>query len=214
MSQLACPLCGRYVSLSRFDPSGFEYDIYAVNMVGLGRGKGFAVGSSFSVLNDVTITGPIAARCRIILGLIEGREIPLGVEVSAWRAEVDRWKGEALRERRAHEDLHAKLAELEGRAMYSRSETSRLQRGQEEHAAELAGLEGDVRKWRSMATGLSAKVEELESELDESEGDDIDDEEEMLAVEEMQEILDRINASANTDFEYLSDAVGFLLEGG
>ncbi len=69
-------------------------------------------------------------------------------------------------------------------------------------------MEGEVRKWRSMATGPRAKVEELESELDESEGDDIDDE------EEMQEILDRINASANTDFEYLSDAVGFLLEGG
>lgn len=214
MSQLACPLCGRYVSLNSFDPSRFESDIYAVNRIGLGRGRGFAVGPSFSVLGDVTITGPIAARCRVILGLIEGREIPLGDEVSVWRAEVDRWKGEALRERRACEDLHAKLAELEGRAMYWRSEASGLQRGQEEHAAELAGLEGEVRKWRSMATGLKAKVEELESELYESEGDDIDDEEEMLAVEEMQEILERINASANTDFDFLSDAVGFLLEGG
>jgi chromosome segregation ATPase len=129
--------------------------------------------------------------------LIEGREIPLGDEVSAWRAEVDRWKGEALRERRTCEDLHAKLAELEGRAMYWRSEASGLQRGQGEHAAELAGLEGEVRKWRSMATGLRVKVEEL----DEFDGDDIDDE------EEMQEILDRINASANTDFDFLSDAV-------
>ena len=214
LSQLACPLCGRFVSLNSFDPSHFESDIYAVNRTGLGRGRGFAVGPSFSVLGDVTITGPIASRCRKILGLIEGRGIPSSNDVPVFKLEIEKWKGEALRERRACEDLHAKLAELEGRAMYWRSETSELQRGQGEHAAELAGLESEVRKWKSMATGLRAKVEELESELDESEGDDMDDEEEMLAVEEMQEILDRINASANTDFEYLSDAVGFLLEGG
>ena len=117
MSQLACPLCGRYVSLSRFDPSGFEYDIYAVNMVGLGRGKGFAVGPSFSVLNDVTITGAIASRCRIILGLIEGRKIPSGGEMSVLRTEVDRWKDEAMRKRRSSEGLTVKLVEQEEQAM-------------------------------------------------------------------------------------------------
>jgi len=44
--------------------------------------------------------------------------------------------------------------------------------------------------------------------------DEYDEEDEMSAMEEMQKILDRINASANTDFDYLSDAVNFLLEGG
>jgi hypothetical protein len=29
----------------------------------------------------------------------------------------------------------------------------------------------------------------------------------------MEEILEMINSSANTDYEYLVDAVGFLLEG-
>jgi hypothetical protein len=70
MSQLACPLCGRYVSLSRFDPSHFESDIYAVDMIGLGRGRGFAVSETFSVLGEPEITCVIAERCRIILGLI------------------------------------------------------------------------------------------------------------------------------------------------
>ena len=50
MSQLACPLCGRFVSLNGFDPSNFESDIYAVNRTGLGRSRGFAVSESFSVL--------------------------------------------------------------------------------------------------------------------------------------------------------------------
>ena len=41
MSQLVCPLCGRFVSLKIFDPSSFESDIFAVDVRGLGRG--FAV---------------------------------------------------------------------------------------------------------------------------------------------------------------------------
>ena len=146
MSQLACPLCGRYVSLSRFDPSGFDNDIYAVNMVGLGRGKGFAVGPSFSVLNDVTITGAIASRCRIILGLIEGRKIPSGGEMSVLRAEVDRWKDEAMRERRSSEGLTVKLVEQEEQAMFWRKEASSLRRDREEYAARLAGFEDETRK--------------------------------------------------------------------
>ena len=73
MSQLVCPLCGRFVSLKYFDPSGFEPDVFAVNVRGLGRGRGVVVSEVFSVLDEPEITGPIAERCRIILGLIEGR---------------------------------------------------------------------------------------------------------------------------------------------
>jgi hypothetical protein len=116
MSQLACPLCGRYVSLDGFDPSHFESDIYAVNRIGLGRGRGFAVSESFSVLGDLTITGPIALRCRKILGLIEGREIPSSNDVSVLTMEIEKWKGEALRMRKDMDDLHAKMAELGGTA--------------------------------------------------------------------------------------------------
>jgi len=213
MSQLACPLCGRYVSLSRFDPSGFDNDIYAVNMVGLGRGKGFAVGPSFSVLNDVTITGAIASRCRIILGLIEGRKIPSGGETSVLRAEVEMRKGEAMRERRSSEDLTVKLVEQEEQAVFWRKEASSLRREREEYAARLAGFEDEAKKWRSTVAVLRAEVKRLGSELN-SGDDDVDDEAEIQAVEEMQEILERINSSANSDFEYLSHAVDFLLEAG
>ena len=110
MSQLACPLCGKYTSLSRFDPSGFESDIYAVNRTGLGRGRGFAVSESFSVLGDLTITDPIALRCRKILGFIEGREIPSSNDISVLTLEIEKWKGEVFREKKARDDLLAKLA--------------------------------------------------------------------------------------------------------
>jgi len=43
LSQLVCPLFGRFVSLRLFDPSLFEFDSFVVNVRGLGRGRGFAV---------------------------------------------------------------------------------------------------------------------------------------------------------------------------
>lgn len=214
MSQLACPLCGRFVSIERFDPSGFESDIFAVNVRGLGRGRGFAVSEIFSVLGEPAVTGPIAERCRIILGLIEGGKILSGGEAGVVEAELERWKGEAVREKKTRDDLLAKLAEVEGQALFWMKEASRPRSGREEYAAKLAVLEDEARKWRNVVTGLRAEVKGLKSELDSRDDDVVEDEEETLAVEEMQEILHRINTSANTDFGYLSDAVNFLLEGG
>jgi len=214
LNQLACPLCGRFVSLRHFDPRGFESDIYAVNRTGLGRGKGFAVSETFSVLGDRAITGPIASRCREILGLIEGQKPPRYGEVSFLKAEFEAWKREALEGRKVLEDLRAEVAELEGQSRYWRNEALNLRRIGEDHAAELAGLEDETRRWRTMVAELTSEIKRLESYLGDQDEDDEEDEEETLAMEEMQEILDRINASANTDFVYLSDAVDFLLEGG
>ncbi len=211
MSQLACPLCGRYVSLSRFDPSGFDNDIYAVRMVGLGRGKGFAVGPSFSVLNDVTVTGAIASRCHIILGLIEGRKTPSGGKASVLKTEVEMWKGEAMRERKSSEDLSVQLVEQEEKAMFWMKEASSLRREREEYAALSAESEDEIRTSRRVVNGLKAEVDRLESELN-NECDEGDDEDEMLAEEEMQMLLDRINFSINGSFDYLSDAINFLME--
>jgi len=211
MSQLACPLCGRYVSLSRFDPSGFDNDIYAVNMVGLGRGKGFAVGPSFSVLNDVTITGAIASRCRIILGLIEGRIIPPGGETSVLKAEVEMWKGEAMRERRSSEDLTVKLVEQEEQAVFWRKEASSFRREREEYAALSAESEDEVRKLRRSVNSLEATVARLKIELNNG-YEEVDDEDELLAEEEMQMLLDRINLNVNGSFDSLSEAIVFLME--
>jgi len=97
MSQLVCPLCGRFVSLRNFDPSGFDSDIYAVNVVGLGRGRGFAVSESFSILGNPAVTGPIAERCRRILSFIERGRVLFGPESNALFSEVERLKGEVDR---------------------------------------------------------------------------------------------------------------------
>ena len=50
MPMLICPLCGRQVSLAHFDETRFSEDIQAINIVGLGRGKGFRVTDQYSIL--------------------------------------------------------------------------------------------------------------------------------------------------------------------
>jgi hypothetical protein len=191
--------------LSRFDPSGFDNDIYAVNMVGLGRGKGFAVGPSFSVLNDVTITGAIASRCRIILGLIEGREVPLGDEVSVLTMEIEKWKSEGLREQRDKEEVFAQLADVESQALFWKNEVLTLRKMLNENGAELAGFEDEVNRWRRIVIGLQEENRRLESLLRSE--DDFDEE------DEMQVLLEMVNESTNGEFLSLSEAIQFLLEG-
>ena len=193
------------VSLNGFDPSNFESDIYAVNRTGLGRGRGFAVSESFSVLGESTITGPIATRCRIILGLIEGREIPSGDEVSILTMEFERWKGEALREHRDKEEVFAQLADVESQAIFLKNDVLTLRKMLNENGAELAGLEDEVNRWRHMVIGLQEENRRLESLLHSE--DDLDEE------DDMQVLLDMINESTNGAFISLSEAIQFLLEG-
>ena len=50
MTNLVCPLCGRRVNLESFDPTGYDLDITAVEVTGLGRGRGFKEVSSSSIL--------------------------------------------------------------------------------------------------------------------------------------------------------------------
>jgi len=166
MSQLVCPLCGRFVGVKHFDPRFFEHDIYAVEVRGLGRGRGFEVVGRYSVLDDLSITGLIADRCHRILNMIEGDGgLPAG-EANALRATLETW----IREARVLE-------------------------------AELESQKRLAEEWKDKATWLQA-------ESDDSDGDDEWDYE-----GEMQELLNRINRCANSEFDTLSDAIEFLLEG-
>jgi len=152
------------VVIEYFDPRYFENDIYAVEVRGLGRGRGFEVVDRYSVLDDLSITGLIADRCHRILNMIEGDGgLPAG-EVNALRATLEAWIKEA--------------------------------RGLE---VELESQRRLADEWKNEATRLQAEPDDSDDEWD--------------YEEEMQELLEMINRSANSDFETLSDAVNFLLEG-
>ena len=164
----------------------------------------------FSVLGDPAITAPIADRCRSIIKTIEGKELATEGEFIVIKAELEASNRKVLREQRAREDLFAELAEQEGQSRFWENEASRLQRMRGEDAAKLAAMENEIRGWERTAARLRTEVSRLETQISNSEND----EDEMLASEEMEEMLDMINSSANTDFKYLIDAVEFLLEGG
>ena len=218
MTQLVCPLCGRFVALSIFDPSRFEPDIFAVNVKGLGRGRGFAVSETFSVLGDQEIMGLIADRCREILGLIEGKVVPTSKEVSALKKEVvsieghlSYWMNETLKLRRARKNDEAEMAGMEDQIALWRKETLKLRMAQKKDEAELGGMEDEVSYWRRLAKNLKEEVTQLETTVGELKENATEGE--MLCLEEMDELLEKINTSTNEDFEYLADAIEYLLEG-
>jgi hypothetical protein len=98
---------------------------------------------------------------------------------------------------------------MEDEISFWRNEALRLGRARKKDEAELGGMEDEVSYWRRLVKSMREEVAQLKDtvgELEEKEG-------ELLAMEEMDEILERINESTNEDFDFLSDAVEFLLEG-
>ena len=88
---IVCPLCGRHVPENVFDPTSFEPDIYGVEVVGLGRGKGFLVSKPFSILDNRYITDMIADRCKCILETIQpGTYLPK-MEIDALQSDLETW---------------------------------------------------------------------------------------------------------------------------
>ena len=56
MPQLVCPMCGKFSGYDSFSPCE-DFDIYAVEIQGLGRGKGVKVVGKYSIMdpsNEVT----------------------------------------------------------------------------------------------------------------------------------------------------------------
>ena len=218
MANIVCPLCGRHVVQEYFDPSNFAHDIYAVEVTGLGRGRGFAASEPFSVLGDPEITGSIAKRCHTILELIEGKAMPTIKEVSALKAEIvsiekrlQYWMGETLKLSRTQKKDEAEMAGMEDQLALWRNETLKLRRAQKKDEAELGGMEDEVSYWRHQVKQLKEEVTQLKAKV--SELEENENEGEQLAMEEMDELLEKINTSTNEDFEYLADAIEYLLEG-
>ena len=88
---IVCPLCGRHVPEAVFDPSNFEDDVIAVEVSGLGRGRGFQVTDRYSILDEPTIIGLISDRCHRILHLVDEVGYLPPDEYRALRATLDSW---------------------------------------------------------------------------------------------------------------------------
>lgn len=71
MSHLVCPLCGLSVPLKKFDEDQDLEDIVITEFRGLGRGRGFEVAGTYSILGDKDLLDVLEDRCKAILKLID-----------------------------------------------------------------------------------------------------------------------------------------------
>ena len=226
MSQFQCPLCGKFNSYARYDPSGFDDDLYGVDVAGRGRGLGFRFSEKYSLLEDDHLRGLITQRSRRILGFTEGEEPPpigaiaklrkINQEWSAWGAEAENTITQQANEINNLRNMNGSLVKTVNSA---RGESSA-------QSAQIEDYERAIGQWqvayKNVKSGSDAKdkrirnlkaaVQMLRDKVDVYK-EASDDEEESAAAAENEELLQRINDSSNTDFDSLCDAVDWLLEG-
>jgi chromosome segregation ATPase len=208
-------MCGRFASLRFFDPDSFESDIYAVDVRGLGRGKGVEVVSRTSVLDVPEIVVPIKNRCRELVRIIDGKLPPVKDEVATLKNDLQKWKKSALGLQKQGNDQQAQLVDMESNMLHWQREARNKERSNSDLEAKIVDDESTIHRWTNHCDNLSTRVNDLTMENNKlAKKIERLTEEEELAVEEMEEILERINSSANSDFELLIDAVEFLLEVG
>jgi len=208
-------MCGRFVSLRFFDPRSFESDIYAVDVRGLGRGKGVEVVSRISVLDVPEILVPIKDRCRELIRIIDGN-LPLTKdEVAAVNKDLQKWRKSALDLQKQGIDQEAQLVEMESSMLHWKREAHTLERRNLDLEAKIADDESTIRRLMNQTNNLNVQVRNLtrENSLYAKKIESLREEGE-LALEELDEVLVMINEETNEDFEDLHEAVSFLLETG
>lgn len=224
MSQFQCPLCGKYNSYVRYDPSGFDDDIYGVDVSGRGRGLGFSFSEKYSLLYDEHLVGLITKRCHRIILFIEGVEVPKPGEVAELRKIIKEWVvwGADAEKRLAEKDsqierLFGQHASLEKRVLGLSSEQSALlaeneefRRAIEQWRTAYQNLMSDAASKDRQIQGYMLQNQQLRNKV--KAYLDANDEDDSAAAAEMEDLLNRINESSDTDYDNLSDAIDFLLE--
>ena len=210
LGQLICPLCGRFVSLTHFDPSKFDLDIYGVNVTGLGRGKGVKVTGTYSILHpgDTTIElikdrilelskVLIENRClkpeevlsNLKITAINPREVQrLKGEVDALKVELQEASKEKNRLRLENENLESRVNENKKTIRILENEVATLETEFEASKEQLRRAESERNRWKTEAETLEVKIEELE-EAEEEETEEYDRSEIINMTERIEEVL-------------------------
>jgi predicted RNase H-like nuclease (RuvC/YqgF family) len=179
----------------------------------LGRGKGVEVVSRTSVLEVPEIVVPIRNRCRELIRIIDGK-LPF-IDAAILQKDVQKWKKSALDLQKQGNDQQAQMVDMESNMLKWKREAQNLKRWNRDLEAKIADDESTIRGWMNHCDKLNAKVQDITLEnkrLAKKIGSMTEEEE--LAVEEMEEVLELINSNVNENFDSLFDAVSFLLEVG
>jgi chromosome segregation ATPase len=128
---------------------------------------------------------------------------------------VQKWKKSALDLQKQGNDQQAQMVDIESNMLKWKREAQKMKRRNRDLEAKIADDESTIRGWMNHCDKLNAKVQDITLEnkrLAKKIGSMTEEEE--LAVEEMEEVLELINSNVNENFDSLFDAVSFLLEVG
>ncbi len=178
MVHVSCPLCAKWSSVRRF-PAGAGSDIPLAEFRGLGRGRGFRLGSRTSGLADrdlclavkektLQIVGALVAHGylshRDVLRVLDSAGLKEGLKGA--QAEADSWKQKATQleaERQYYEMEIERLEEQERAAVRRRRE---MEAGIKELEQRLSSVESDrdslVAKVRKLLRKLRGVADDLE----------------------------------------------------
>jgi len=81
MSLLLCPLCGKNSSLRLLDPDSFDDDIYAQDVRGLGKGRGFETTGRVSIPRSAEVRDKIMPRLIELVKLLIDEDVISADEV-------------------------------------------------------------------------------------------------------------------------------------
>ncbi len=146
---------------------------------------------------------------------LERLNVDSASKVANMESSLRQWQNEAGRLRKMNIDKEAKIADLGSNLRSWYNEAQRLERLNRDHEAKFAHDESLIRSWIKHSNNLSEELNGLRSQNKrlrlQMEGLE---ENENLAEEEMESLLEYINDQTNETFESLADAIGFLLEVG
>jgi len=138
MSLIGCPLCGKNNSFESFNPTQLDDDVYAIRIVGLGRGRGFKTVGKYSLLNDMDVMGPIKDRVLVLVDLLHNNDIISDDELAerfggGSAEETERWREYAGRLNRRIRGVVERIEEATDRDFECEGENSieRLEAGAE-----------------------------------------------------------------------------------
>lgn len=156
------------MSLAHFDPTGFDLDIYGVEVTGLGRGKGVKVTGMYSILKpgDATIElikDRILELSRILLenGCLKPDEVLSSLKIKTLSPrEIHMLKSDV-------EVLEVELKDAERERDRLRVEVKTLEAGMEEVRERLRDVKGERDRLRVEVETLEAQLENAKRQPEE-----------------------------------------------
>ncbi len=177
-NQLQCTLCGRSVSIRKFDPTDFVNDVIGIRFVGLGYGRGFGVAAKGSILHS---GDPV-------LELMAGRVL----EISRFLLDAEIITKSMLESR-----FPFLASNTESRARLS-SEVEALE-------VEIEDLENKITWFKNEVAKLESEIETLEINIEELEGRDQDEDETEENGGVLTEITDMVEEVIGDEFYERND---------